>query len=153
MRNKSGWLILGMVALVMVAMLATAVSGPVQVQAAPAAAPTPVSASAAVFANVLNFGTQRMTADGTVGSVLTLGNAQRVDLQHVVDMRTVNTTTLKLQFSNDGTNWVDGATFGTAVAADANAMQQYAVFGRYARVYADVINSNPLTITVIGVGK
>jgi len=79
-----------------------------------------------------------------------------MDLQWGIDqtlLTTMNTTTLKLQFSNDGVNWIDGASFVSANVADANDMQQYAIFGRYARVYADVSNTNPLTLTVIGVAK
>ena len=59
---------------------------------------------------------------------------RKVDLQWLIDQTAVNTVTLKLQFSNDSTNWIDGATFVTNNAADAGDMQQYAVFGRYLRL-------------------
>lgn len=123
-------------------------------QAAPAAAPTPNSVTARADDGILNFwGTATTaTADGNSGVVDVVG-FEVVDLQYVIDQGTTNTVTLKLQFSNDNSNWVDGATIVTDSAADANAMQQFAVFGRYARINADVTNSNTITITSIGVGK
>jgi hypothetical protein len=65
----------------------------------------------------------------------------------------VNTTTLKLQFSNDGVNWTDGATIASAIAEDGAVLSQQAVFGKFARVYADVSNTNPVTLTVLGILK
>ena len=145
------------VAVVLFAALVLSMGGPANVTAAPSAAPTPVSINhAGTFADVPTFfATQVVTADGG-SSVQNIQNHQVVDLQWLLDqtlLTTVNTATLKLQFSNDGSNWVDGATFVTNNAADAGDMQQYAIFGRYARVYADVSNTNPLTLTVIGVAK
>lgn len=145
------------VAVVLFAALVLSMSGPANVTAAPSAAPTPVSVNhAGTFADVPTFfSTQVVTADGG-SNAQNIQNHQVVDLQWGIDqtlLTTMNTTTLKLQFSNDGVNWIDGASFVSANAADANDMQQYAIFGRYARVYADVSNTNPLTLTVIGVAK
>lgn len=145
------------VAVMLFAALALSMTGPANVTAAPAAAPTPVSVNhAGTFADVTNFYvTSVVTADGN-GSVQNVQNHQIMDLQWVIDqtlLTTMNTTTLKLQFSNDGANWIDGPSFVSANVADANDMQQYAVFGRYARVNADVSNTNPLTLTIIGVAK
>jgi len=145
------------VAVVLFAALVLTMTGPANVTAAPSAAPTPVSVNhAGTFADVpVFFSTQVLTADGG-SSVQNIQNHQVVDLQWGIDqtlLTTMNTTTLKLQFSNDGVNWIDGASFVSANVADANDMQQYAIFGRYARVYADVSNTNPLTLTVIGVAK
>lgn len=50
-------------------------------------------------------------------------------------------------------NTKHGATIVSANAADADALAQFAVYGRYTNVYADVTNTNPVTITVIGVAK
>ena len=36
---------------------------------------------------------------------------------------------------------------------DTNDLQQFQLFGRHACVYADVTNTNPVTITVLGVVK
>ncbi len=145
------------VAVVIFAALVLSMTGPANVTAAPSAAPTPVSINhAGTFADVPVFwSTQVVTADGG-SSLQNIQNHQVVDLQWGIDqtlLTTMNTTTLKLQFSNDGVNWIDGASFVSANVADANDMQQYAIFGRYARVYADVSNTNPLTLTVIGVAK
>lgn len=145
------------VAVLLFAVLVLSIGGPANVTAAPAAIPTPVSVNhSGSFADVNNFYvTSVITADGG-SNAQNIQNHQVADLQWVIDqtlLTTMNTTTLKLQFSNDGSNWIDGATFVTANVADAGDMQQYAIFGRYARVYADVSNTNPLTVTVIGVAK
>jgi hypothetical protein len=126
--------------------------------AAPPAIITPVSvpgdragastAALSTFCNAKSF-----TADGRCTSVWAAMQYSVVDLQYVIDQGTVNTVTLKLQFSNDGVNWTDGATLVSGNAADANNLAQYAVYGRYVNVYADVANTNPVTITIIGVGK
>lgn len=121
--------------------------------AAPQAIPTPVSVTPGNGApQVATFWRAApLTASGAGTEAIIAG--EKVDLQWVIDQTAVNTVTLKLQFSNDSTNWVDGATFVTNNAADAGDMQQYAVFGRYLRAYATVTNSNPVTVTVIGVVK
>lgn len=145
------------VAIVLFAALVLSMGGPVNVTAAPSAAPTPVSINhSGSFADVpVFYSTQVLTADGG-SNAQNIQNHQVMDLQWGIDqtlLTTVNTTTLKIQFSNDGVNWIDGASFVSANTADANDMQQYAIFGRYARVYADVSNTNPITLTVIGVAK
>lgn len=129
------------------------------ISAAPAAAPTPISVTySATPGKVLEFLRVPVsyTADFNT-SPLTVMDFEAVDLQYVIDQTAVasvvNTTTLKLQFSNDGTNWVDGATIVSANTADANTLSQLAVFGRLARVNVDVSNTNPITISVIAVGK
>jgi hypothetical protein len=121
--------------------------------AAPAAIPTPLSVTPGNGApQVAPFWrATALTASGAGAETVVAG--EKVDLQWVIDQATVNTVTLKLQFSNDSTNWVDGATFVTNNAADAGDMQQHAVFGRYLRAYATVVNTNPVTITVIGLVK
>jgi hypothetical protein len=123
-------------------------------QPGPLMAPTPVSVSAAAAASgeAVLFSTSVLTAD-TYSARVPVAAFQRTDIQHVLDQTDVNTVTLTLQFSNDGENWTDGAALATSNAADAALLQQVAVFGKYARVYANVTNSNPLTVTVIGVLK
>ena len=80
-----------------------------------------------------------------------------VDLEWVIDQTiaasVMNTTTLKLQMSNDGINWVDSNTFVNANVADVTDMAQYPLFGAYSRVVATVTNANPVTITVLGAVK
>jgi len=128
----------------------SAVAGPM---AAPAAIPTPVSITPGSGAPqlVTLFNANVSTADEGGPAAVIAG--EKVDLQWIIDQTDVNTVTLKLQFSNNGVTWIDGAAFVTSNAADAGDMQQYAVFGRYLRAYADVSNSNPVTVTVIGLVK
>lgn len=147
-------------AIVLVVAALFSISGPQQALASvpgPLLAPTPVSVNLGGIGKALTFySTKVLTADTASGNQGII-DANKVDLQWVVDQTAVagvvNTTTLKLQFSNDGVNWIDGATVLNANTADANDMQQYLLFGRYARIYADVSNTNPLTLTVLGVGK
>lgn len=155
MKSKAVWLGVLVPALLMVGLAfwvgsPPAVAGPM---AAPAAIPTPVSVTPGSGApQVATFWKGSvLTATGAGAEAIIAG--EKVDLQWVIDQTAVNTVTLKLQFSNDSTNWVDGATFVTSNAADAGDMQQYAVFGRYLRAHATVANSNPVTVTVIGLVK
>ena len=129
------------------------------ISAAPAPAITPASVTySATPGKVLDFLRVPVsyTADFNTSS-LTVMDFEAMDLQYVIDQTPINsnpnTTTLKLQFSNDNTNWVDGSTLVSANSADAGDLAQYAVFGRYARINVDVTNSNPITISVIAVGK
>lgn len=120
----------------------------------PLMAPTPVSVSAAAAApgEAVLFSTSVLTED-TYSARAPVAAFQRTDIQHVLDQTDVNTVTLTLQFSNDGENWTDGAALVSNNAADASLLQQVSVFGKYARVFANVTNSNPVTVTVIGVLK
>ena len=124
----------------------------------PLAAPTPVSVSAAAPApgEVVLFAGKVLTED-TYSAAVQVKAFQRTDIQHIFDQTIVaaaaNTTTLTIRFSNDGSNWTDGAALVSANADDASLLQQVAVFGKWARVKADVTNSNPVTLTVIGILK
>ena len=155
--RKNTLVMAGAFALVLVAALIFSMSSvaPDTAMAAPAPAPTPVSVSDSGGNNALVtfWSGEALTATGA-SSVQNVMDFERVDLQTTIDQGTTpNTITLKLQFSNDNTNWVDGATVVTANVADAGAMQQYAVFGRYARLYATAGNSESVTVTAIGVAK
>ena len=155
--RKNSLVMAGAFALVLVAALIFSMSSvsPDTAMAAPAPAPTPVSAtdSGGNNAVVTFWSGEALTATGA-SSVQNVIDFERVDLQTTIDQGTTpNTVTLKLQFSNDGTNWIDGATVVSANVADAGAMQQYALFGRYARLYATAGNSESVTVTAIGVAK
>ena len=155
--RKNTLVMAGAFALVLVAALIFSMSSvaPDTAMAAPAPAPTPVSVSDSGGNNALVtfWSGEALTATGA-SSVQNVMDFERVDLQTTIDQGTTpNTVTLKLQFSNDGTNWIDGATVVTANVADAGAMQQYALFGRYARLYATAGNSESVTVTAIGVAK
>ena len=152
--NRSFYLVFSLVmALALLAGAMVALNTPTAL-AAPAADPTPVVSgfSQRSPTELTWLSDVATTADG--GSTPQLVSAwQAVDIQYNIDQGTVNTVTLKLQFSNDGTNWTDGATLVSGNAADASVLSQAAVFGKWARVYADVTNTNPVTITAIGIMK
>ena len=155
--RKNTLVMVGAIAFVLMAALIFSMSAgtPDTAMAAPAPAPTPVSAtdSGGNNAVVTFWSGEALTATGA-SSIQNVMDFERVDLQTTIDQGTTpNTVTLKLQFSNDGTNWIDGATVVTANVADAGAMQQYALFGRYARLYATAGNSESVTVTAIGVAK
>ena len=122
--------------------------------AAPAAAPTPAASGFASRAPTeLTWSSAvATTADGGSAALQVAGYTV-ADIQYVIDQGTVNTTTLKIQFSNDNVNWTDGATLVTDNAADASVLSQVAMFGKWARIYKDVTNTNPVTVTVIGILK
>lgn len=135
-----------------------------QAYAAPDLAPTPVAGITVSnpASGVLTWlSNTRATADAA-SPALGVRNFQKCDISWDVDIEVghVNTTTYTLQFSNDSTYWANGAAIASAVAADTGRsttgsgnMQQFAVFGRYARVYVDVTNTSPVTNTFIGVCK
>jgi hypothetical protein len=119
--------------------------------------PTPISAQAGSgstdFLNV-TFWSADSVAASAASNALQLPGYDSIDLQYVIDQPTsVNTTTIKVQWSNDNTNWSDGPTIVSANAADADSMIQIANMGRYTRLYATVTNTETLTITAKGVAK
>ncbi len=119
----------------------------------PLMAPTPVAinAGSGVGTAAMLFTSKVITQDTASPSmsVLSYGKA---DIQYLVDQTAVagapNTTTVKLQFSNDGVNWIDGINLVAANALDGGDMNQFAVFGSRLRLYVDVTNSNPVTWTL-----
>ena len=78
-----------------------------------------------------------------------------MDVQFVVDQTgsPANTTTLKIQWSNDNTNWSDGPNIVASNAADADGMVQVANLGRYTRINKTVAGTNTMTWTVKAVAK
>ena len=123
--------------------------------AAPPAAPTPVTVTmGGKTADTVLFWERRVLTQAAPSAAQGVADHDKIDLQWVIDQGAPpNTATLRLQFSNDGINWVDGPAPVTNGAVDANDMQQYAVFGRYARVSPTLANGQPVTLTVIGVAK
>lgn len=119
----------------------------------PLAAPTPVSVNpgSGVGQNAVLWSSKVITQD-TATSSMSVQNYGKADIQYLVDQTIVaaaaNTTTVKLQFSNDGVNWVDGINLVAANVADGGDMNQFAVFGSRMRLYADVSNTNPVTWTL-----
>lgn len=137
-------------------LLALLVTFPVMpVTGAPMAAPTPNAATERT--NGLPqmytfFNATTMTAD-TTSSCFELANYDVMDLYYNIDQGTVNTTTLTLKFGNTESALVSGINIVAANAADANNLQPFQVFGRYTCIYADVANTNTITITVNALAK
>ena len=119
--------------------------------AAPAPAVTPVAVedpiTGAVGGAMRFFNTVAVTEDTRICQ--DLGAYRVADIQYVIDQGTTNTVTLKLQHSNNNSNFTDGQNLVAANVADANALNRYDLYGKYNCVYADVGNSNSLTLTVI----
>lgn len=126
----------------------------VDVQAAPPAAPTPV-ANILAADDVFWFRFQPTTVitSDTATTSIDVMKYNSLDVSHTIDQGTVNTTTLTIQYSNDGTNWVNGVALATSNAADATDITRVPVFGRYMRINQDVTNSNSITITLLAVAR
>jgi hypothetical protein len=93
-------------------------------------------------------------ADGTVitqdgaSSEFILAESEGLDIHYVIDQGpSTNTITLTLQFSNDGTNWVNGLNVIAASTTDQNNLLQFNNFGYRTRLWANVANTNNLTLT------
>ena len=117
------------------------------------AAPTPVSITQPVglepqlytlFSGVVTTSTQ--------GTCRELGKWAVADIQTVIDVSNTQTVTLKMQYSNDGVNLVDGANI-VAASADTNTLTQLPLFARYACAYATLGSTNTVTVTVTGWAK
>lgn len=127
------------------------------VAAAPQAAVTPVAGvvhSGVRSDNLTFFSTEVITQDGC-SALLNIQDHAKVDLQWIIDQGTTNTTTFTTRWTNTGSasNLVTDATVVSANTADATSGGQFALFGRQACIYADVSNTNTLTVTFIGVAK
>jgi len=118
-----------------------------------AAPPTPVSITQPVglepqlytlFSGVVTTSTQ--------GTCRELGKWAVADIQTVIDVSSTQTVTLKIQYSNDGVNLVDGANI-VAASADTNTLTQLPLFARYACAYATLGSTNTVTVTVTGWAK
>lgn len=118
--------------------------------AAPPAAPTPAVTG---YSNDTIAPPKHFWADGatltqaTASQAFQLAEAEALDVQLVlVGASDTNTVTVKLQHSNDGSNWVDGATIG-AVVTTTNSLNQFANFGYYTRAYVTPTTTDTLTLT------
>ncbi len=119
-----------------------------------AAAPTPVSITQPVGLSpqlyTLYSGTA-ITASAQ-GTCRELGKWAVADVQAIVDVSDTQTVTVKIQYSNDGTNLVDGMNLSTG-SVDANTFVQAPLFGRYACAYVTLGTSAPVTVNVTAWAK
>jgi hypothetical protein len=102
------------------------------------------------------FASRVVTADTRI--CFDLAGYETLDLQYAVDATASNATTVTHQQTNISPTagpFNSGSIIATvpATPADADAMSQVAVFGRWNCMFVDVTNASPVTITVIGVAK
>lgn len=124
--------------------------------ASPPAAPTPISNVVShpdkarrrtVYANTA------IAADTNTTSFCFGEEYEVVDYAVLIDHGTTNTTSVIIQFSNDGTNWDVGPTLVSASAADIYDISKIQLFGACQRFNLDVVNTNTITIGVIALPK
>lgn len=140
--------ILVVVGLIFGAMLGL-MTGPAA-EAAPMAAPTPVSVTrpnaVQPWRSFTPWNATTFTAD-TNSTCYEIADFSLADIQYTIDQGTTNTTTITMRWSNDGTTLVSGVNLVASNTADVTDMQQVQLFGRYMCLLADVTNSNTITIT------
>lgn len=70
------------------------------------------------------------------------------DVQSIMTMPTVNTTTCTYEFSNDNTNWCTAVhTINSALVTDTIACDEFHLFGRYSRICCTSSNTETITVT------
>lgn len=124
-------------------------------QAAPLAAPTPISVpvQARVAPEYPVFFNTKVITVSTRSDCFEVADYSAVDLHWIIDETDANSTTLKLQYSNNNTSYVDGVSFVSNAVADVESINQYPLFGRWACVYAALVGNQTVTVTVIGTVK
>jgi len=149
-RNLFGAVVVAIVLLMAVALL----GGPADV-GVQAAEITPVASVnlTSDTPRLVTFWDDTVLNEDTASGAIECANFELIDLQHIVDETEANTTTFTIEYSNDGATWESGPAFASAVAADDDALDQYALFGKYVRLYANVTNTEDVTVTAIGVLK
>lgn len=157
MKTKNYVLLAVIVPLVLFALALTLVGGSGGAAlAAPAAAPTPVSVTRpggdGSFVTFDLFNAAAIAAD-TTSTCVDVGRYTIADVQYTIDQGTTNTTTLTTKWSVDGGTLVSGVNVVASNAADATDMQQVQLFGRYFCLFADVSNSNTVTVTAKAIAK
>lgn len=137
-------IVAALVALVIVA----GTSGPtLQALAAPAAAITPVGRVNPVKGETSNVITIPLVVTTDGRDCRDTRDWLSGDIAFAIDQGTVNTTTLKLEHSNNNVNYTDGPTLANAVTADTTGLNRYDLYGAFTCLSWDVTNSNPVTIT------
>lgn len=118
----------------------------------PRVIPTPIPATADVGPNwIMVTWVNTNTVTGTqTSNAFNLPSYSAADIQWVLKFTDSETVTCKLQFSNDNSNFADGVNIVAAASADACAMNQFNLFGRYTRVVCTPTTTNAYTVTVTG---
>ena len=117
--------------------------------------PTPIYVSGSDDRLFVTFFEADTTVASEASSGFQLAAYEYMDVQWVVDHGGTppNTTTVKIQWSNDNTNWSDGPDIVNASAADGDGMVQVGNLGRYTRMYKTTSNTGSMTWTVKAVAK
>lgn len=123
----------------------------------PLAAPTPISNVVAFpdeSRRVRTVYADTAIAADTNTTSFCLGTAFEVaDYAVLIDHGTTNTTSVIIEFSNDGTNWDVGPTLVSASAADIYDISKVQLFGACQRFDLDVVNTNTITIGITALPK
>lgn len=151
-KRKAFWPAILGVMLVLALFTGTLMQTPVE--GAPLGAPTPIAQYPTnPQPRLVSFwSAASLTADAR-STCFDLSGYNTLDLQYILDQGTTNTTTVNLQFSNIPGSYVSGVAVVTANAADATDLKEFNLFGGRTCLYADVTNSNSLSVTVVGLAK
>lgn len=157
MNTQTRWrgLVLSLLVLVGLAgVFSLALQMPVPVQGAPLSAPTPITQYVGNSEpRILPFwSAASLTADGR-SSCFNVGGYSTIDIHYIIDQGTTNTATVNLQFTNVKNSYITGVAMVSSNAADASDMKEFNLFGDRVCLYADVTNSNALSLTAVGLVK
>lgn len=147
--------------LTIVAILAVALLAPMQygmpATAAPfAAPPTPVANVTDKVPNDAGFIIFRTPFTITADTRYCPGDTSRfdtLDIEYAINQSTVNTLTIKTQYSNRLERFTDGDNVVATNNSDTVAFKQMPAFGRFTCLFVDVTNSNGVSLTLTAVGK
>lgn len=120
-----------------------------------AAAPTPVAITQPVGLQpaLYTLISGNAITQSVQGTCRELGKWALLDAQTTIDVSDTQTVTVKIQYSNDGVNLVDGANLAASVITDGSTFYQAPLFGRYACAYATLATTAPVTVSVTGWAK
>lgn len=152
MKRKALWPLLLGVMLVLALFTGSLLQTPVE--GAPLGAPTPISQYPTnPEPRMVSFwSAASLTADAR-STCFDLSGYNTLDVHYILDQGTTNTATVNLQFSNIPGSYVSGVAMVTANAADATDLKEFNLFGGRTCLFADVTNTNPLSVTVVGLAK
>ena len=141
--------ILAALVLVALAVASFVSASPTNVEAAPAAAPTPVSSvnRADPGQYFMFFNGEDLSTD-TTSDCFELGAYNLADLYYNIDVTDPATVTLYLKFGNTDSALVNSIAVRSGITTDVAAMQQVQLFGRYACAYATVVSTSTVELTV-----
>jgi hypothetical protein len=148
--KRYGFLALLLASTLLFALVSIMTPGGVPANAAPQAAPTPVSVNRGDTNWLLRtmFDGAVLTADRRSGCVET-ASQDLADIQFTIEQGAdINTTTLTLQHTNDAETFVDGVDVTAQNITNSTVMTQMQLFGWQTCILANVTNTNPVTITV-----